>query len=207
MIMRSRLSVLPLTLLLASCSSLLNVQRTPFTTYSPRYAPAQAPSGARVDWQLAVDTPSSSSMLDSVRMLASPRPGELEVFPQARWRDPAPTLLRSLIIEGFERSGRIVGVGSATAGLGADYALATELRDFQLEVRDGAPRAVLRLQARLFDYASNRVVATQAFAQETPSAGTDAASAFAAFETALNTALPQLIDWTLREGDAARAKK
>lgn len=208
MIMRSRFFVLPLTLLLASCSSLLNVQRTPFTTYSPRYVPAQAANaGPRVDWQLAVDTPSSSGMLDSVRMLASPVPGELEVFPQARWRDPAPTLLRGLIIEGFERSGRIVGVGSATAGLGADYALATELRDFQLEVRDGAPRAVLRLQARLFDYASNRVVATQAFAQETPAAGADAANAFAAFEATLNAVIPQLIDWTLREGNAARTRK
>lgn len=207
MIVRSRLSVLPLTLLLASCSSLLNVQRTPFTTYSPRYAPAAENVGPRVDWQLAVDTPSSSSMLDSVRMLASPLPGELEVFPKARWRDPAPALLRSLIIEGFERSGRIVGVGSATAGLGADYALAVELRDFQLEVRDGTPRAAVRFQARLFDYASNRVVATRAFAQEVPAAGADAASAFTAFESALNATIPQLVDWTLHEGTAVRQHK
>lgn len=207
MIQRSRLLVLPLTLLLASCSSLLNVQRTPFTTYSPRYAPAEATAaGPRVDWQLAIDTPSASSMIDSVRILASPTPGELEVFPQARWRDPAPTLLRSLIVEGFERSGRIVGVGSTSAGLSADYALAIELRDFQLEIRDGAPRAAVRFQARLLGYARNRVVATQAFSQEAAAGGTDAASAFTAFQTALNAAIPQLIDWTLREGDAARAK-
>ncbi|MFC4821997.1 ABC-type transport auxiliary lipoprotein family protein [Dokdonella ginsengisoli] len=204
---RLRLSLLPLAFVLASCSSLLNVQRTPFTTYSPRYLAAAATQGGpRVDWQLVVDTPSSSGMLDSVRMLASPVAGELEVFPKARWRDPAPTLLRSLIIEGFESSGRIVGVGSATSGLGADYALAIELRDFQLEIRDGAPRAAVRFQARLFDYVSNRVVATQAFAQETPAAGSDAASAFAAFESGLNAVIPQLVDWTLREGGAARAK-
>lgn len=206
MSMRLRVSLLPLAFLLASCSSLLNVQRTPFTTYSPRYLAPAAQPGPRVDWQLVVDTPSSSSMVDSVRMLASPRPGELEVFPQARWRDPAPTLLRSLIIEAFESSGRIVGVGSATSGLGADYALAIELRDFQLEIRDGAPRAAVRLQARLFDYVSNRVVATRAFVQETPASGSDAASAFAAFESALNALIPSLVDWTLREGAAARAQ-
>jgi cholesterol transport system auxiliary component len=191
-------------LLLAGCSSLF-VQRTPFTIYSPRYT-AETPAGPQVGWQLAVETPLASDTLDTSRMLVMPTPGVLEVFPSARWRDPAPALLRSLIVQGFEASGRIVGVGSAASGLRADYALAIGLHDFQLEMRSGAPHAVVRFQAQLRDYASNRVLAARAFEAEAPAAGQDAASAFAAFETALNRIVPDLVAWTLREGEAAFAR-
>ena len=158
-----RVCLLLLPVLLAGCSSLLSVQRAPFTTYSPVYA-AKASPGPHVDWQLMVETPLASDTLDTARMLVMPTPGVIEVFPAARWRDPAPALLRSLVVQGFEGSGRIVGVGSAASGLHADLALAMDLRDFQLEVGSGGPHAAVRFQARLLDYATNRVLATRAFA-------------------------------------------
>ena len=152
------------TLLVASCSSLLNVQRQPFTTYSPSVgAAATTPVGARVDWQLIIETPLSSATLDTARMLVMPTPGVLEVFPGARWRDTTPALLRSLVVQGFENTGHIVGIGSTQSGLRADYALAIDLRDFQLEIHAGAGQAAVRFQASLLNYTSNRVLATQSF--------------------------------------------
>ena len=206
----NRLSIFPIALLMLTvggCSSLLNVQRQPFTTYSPTYHAAAGTSvGARVDWQLIIDTPLSSATLDTARMLVMPTPGVLEVFPGARWRDSTPALLRSLIIEGFESTGRIVGIGSAQSGLRADYALAIDLRDFQLEVHADGAQAVVRFQANLLDYTTNRVLATQSFSAQMPAAGTDAAHAFVAFQTSLDTVIPQLVEWTLREGNSARGK-
>jgi len=201
---RLRLSALAALLALGGCSSLFNVQRTPFTTYSPQLS-APAAKGAPVDWQLQVETPLASDTLDTARMLVSPSPGVLEVFPAARWRDPAPALLRSLVVQGFEDSGRIVGVGSAASGLHADYSLAIDLRDFQLELEGGA-HASVRFQARLSDYTSNRVLATKAFEASAPAAGNDAASAFRAFQSALDRLVPELVDWTLDEGAALRAR-
>lgn len=191
-------------LLLAGCSSLL-VQRTPFTTYSPRYT-AAAPAGPHVAWQLAVETPLASDTLDTSRILVMPMPGVIEVFPGARWRDPAPALLRSLVVQGFQDSGRIVGAGSAASGLRADFALAIGLHDFQLEMHSSGAQAAIRFQAQLLDYTSSRVLASRAFVAEAPAAGNDAASAFAAFETALNRVVPELVGWTLSEGQAAYAK-
>jgi len=200
---RLRLPALLLALPLAACSSLLNVQRTPFTIYSPKLAaPAQDATAARVDWQLAVETPLASDALDTVRIVVMPSPGVIEVYPGARWSDSAPALLRNLIVQGFEASHRITGVGSSASGLRADYALGIALHDFQLEMGGGA-HAVVRLQARLLDYTTNRVLAAQAFSVETPAQGSDAAAAFAAFEAALNQLVPQLVDWSLHEGEAA----
>lgn len=204
---RHRLCCLLLALPLAACSSLLNVQRTPFTIYAPQLAaPTTEPATGAVDWQLAVETPLASDALDTVRIVVMPSPGVIEVFPGARWRDAAPAMLRSLVVQGFQDSRRIVGVGSTVSGLHADYALGIDLRDFQLEMHDGAPRAVIRFQAKLLDYTTNRVLATQSFAEAVAAAGTDAASAFAAFEAALNRVIPTLVDWTLREGERAHGR-
>ncbi|MEO7432030.1 MAG: ABC-type transport auxiliary lipoprotein family protein [Dokdonella sp.] len=194
------------TLLTTACSSLLNVQRTPFTVYAPQVAPLTASTEPPVDWQLVIETPLASDTLDSARIAVMPTPGVLEVFPAARWRDSAPAMLRGLIVLGFETSHRIVGVGSSASGLRGDYSLAIELHDFQLEIRDGSAHAAVRLQARLLDYTTNRVLATRAFAQEAPAAGTDAASAFVAFQASLNALIPELVDWTLHEGSMARSR-
>ena len=65
---------------------------------------------------------------------------------------------------------------------------------------------MIRLQARLLDYTTNRVLAAHAFDIEAPAGGSDAAAAFTAFETALNQLVPQVVEWVLREGDAAGKK-
>ncbi|MDR2012360.1 MAG: ABC-type transport auxiliary lipoprotein family protein [Rhodanobacter sp.] len=200
------LLLLPI-LLLAGCSSLFNVQRTPLTIYSPHLsAPQNASAAARVTWQLEVETPLASNALDTTRILVMPTPGVLEVFPNARWRDAAPVLLRDLIVQGFQDSQRILGVGSTASGLRADYALGIDLSDFQLEIAAGTAHAAIRFQASLLDYATNRVLATRAFAADVPATSTNAASAFAAFQTALGTIVPEVVDWTLREGETAHAK-
>jgi cholesterol transport system auxiliary component len=138
-----------------------------------------------------------------------PRPAVIEIYPQARWRDPAPDLLRSLLVQAFDQDGRIGGVSATESGLNGDYSLAIELRDFQAELAGGEARAAIRLSAKLFDRRSNRIVASQAFSEESPAAGSDVASTVAAFEKALDQLLPRIVEWTVRAGqdhEHARAK-
>ncbi len=199
------LVAMALSLAMLGCSSLLKVSRQPFTIYSPQYSAVADASAPRVDWQLIVDTPLASDALDSSRIAVMPHPGVIEVLPGARWSDTAPALLRRLIIEGFEHSGRIVGVGSAASGMRADFALAIELRDFQLELTAAGAQARIGFQARLLDYSSNRVLASRAFDTHVAASGADAAGAFTAFQAALNEIVPMLVEWTLAEGTSAQA--
>lgn len=188
--------------LLASCASLTG-KTDPFAIYSPQLR-ATPGSGQPVDWQLAIDTPLASGAIDSTRIAIMPSPGVLQIYPAARWRDPAPALVRGLIVEGFERSGRILGVG-ATAGLRAEVGLTLELRAFQAEVGPDGARAVVRLQASLVDYSSNRVFAARSFEAITPAQSPAITAMFPAFEAALDQVVPQLVDWTLAEGQRQRA--
>jgi cholesterol transport system auxiliary component len=194
-------------LMLCACASLTG-KREPFTTYSPRYAPAPAPANAaRVDWQLAIDTPFAGDTIDTTRMLVMPTPGALETYKGGRWADSVPMLLRGLLIQAFQTSNRIAGVGAVASGLHGDYLLSVDLYDFETQYRDGSPHAVIRLNAKLIDETVNRVAVARTFEADAPVAGASAAEAAAAFEQALNTLLPDVVGWTLDQGQAIWSKQ
>ncbi len=192
--------------LLGGCAA-LSGKHGSFTVYAPRLAaPAAAANATPVDWQLVVETPRTSAALDTPRITVAPTPGVLEVYPEARWRDPVPQLLRSLVVQAFDDSGRLGGV-SGGDGLSAEYSLAIEVRDFQAELDGGTARAAIRFNAKLFDHRANRIVATRAFEATSPAASSDVASVVPAFETALGEVLPSLVAWTLAEGSRHQGAK
>lgn len=190
-----------MSLLLGACAA-LSGKHGSFAIYAPQLdMAAHARDNASVPWQLLVGTPQSSSTLDSARIAIMPSAGVLEVYADARWSDPAPTLLRNLVVRAFESDARVNGVSVVDAGLSGDYLLAINLHDFQIELADGTPRAVIRLSAKLYDRNSNRIVASQALSASAEAGSTDAASAASAFELAINELMPQLVEWTIAQGN------
>jgi cholesterol transport system auxiliary component len=200
-----RITTLVLLVLAGACASL--TKKEPFTTYSPRYTPPQAAAnGAPVRWQLSVDTPLASDAIDSTRMLVMPSPGALETYKGARWADTAPVLLRTALIEAFQSTMRIAGVGALSSGMHGDFLLAIDLYDFETQYASGSPRATIRLNAKLIDQSLNRVTAARTFEGGAPVSGATAAEASVAFEQALDELLPQIVAWALESGEAAWAK-
>ncbi len=200
----SRLLILGTSLLLGACAA-LSGKHDAYVVYAPQLhvsAVAQADSTTRIDWQLLIDTPHASDALDTRRIAIMTRPGVLEVYPNARWRDPAPAMLRSLIVQAFDQDGRIRGVSPVDAGLNGDFSLSIDLRDFQIELIDGSPRAAIRFTAKLFERRSNRIVASHSFSEESPAAGNEVASAADAFTRALDQLMPKVVTWTIEQGQA-----
>jgi cholesterol transport system auxiliary component len=190
-------------LLVGACASLTGTKEA-FTVYSPRYEPPSGmPSGKPVDWQLSVDTPLASDALDTSRMLVMPTPGALETYKNGRWADTPPMVLRGLLIEAFQQTGRIAGVGAVTSGLHADYLMTIDLYDFEVQYRDGAPHAMIRLNAKLGDASINRVRAAKMFAADEPVAGSTAGDAAAAFDRAIDALLADIVHWTIDQAESA----
>ncbi len=114
------LTAFGMSLLLGACAA-LSGKHGSFAIYAPQLdLSAHAQDNAGVPWQLLVDTPQSSGTLDTARIAVMPSPGVLEVYADARWGDPAPTLLRNLIVRAFETDARVNGVSAVDAGLGGD---------------------------------------------------------------------------------------
>lgn len=198
----SRVGALTLTLALLSGCAILGSDSS-YTIYAPQPTiPAPSDAGV-VSWQLQVQQPYAGEMLSTPNLLVMPSPSVYQVFSAARWRDAPPALVGTLLLQTFERSGRIVGVDRASSGVNTDFVLASELRDFEIELIGGAPRARVTLHAKLLGYADNRIVASRTFEATAPAAAQDAASASQAIEAALTQLLPQVRDWTFGAADQA----
>jgi len=189
-------------LLVGACASLTGSKES-FTVYSPRYEAPSNMQGKAVDWQLAIDTPLASDALDTSRMLVMPTPGALETYKDGRWADSAPLMLRGLLIEAFQETGRIAGVGALTSAIHADFTMTIDLYDFEVQYRDGGPHAVIRLNAQLNDSSINRVRAAKTFEADEPVSGTTAGDAAAAFDRAIDALLAGIVRWTIDQGEAA----
>ncbi len=160
-------------------------------------------TGDAVTWQLLVDVPNAADPVSSQRIVLKPGARAYGVFEKARWTDRAPELLQALLIEGFEDSGRVIGVGRMSSSVGGDIALIGELRAFEAEYPDeGQPFARITFSAKLVHYSSSRVLTARVFEQRVPSEGRDLPSVVAAFEQGVNAMVPEVVDWALSAGDA-----
>lgn len=190
-------------MMLTGCVSLLPETAPP----APRYqltaiAPAEVSNSARVSWSLMVDEPHSNHTIDTVRIPVATAPGKIEFLAGAEWADRAPRLVQSAIIESFENSGRILGVGDNSTLATSDFKLRTELRRVQLNVYSAEPRVEISVYARLINHDGD-IVAGRRF-DRTQSADKASPEQVA---NAMNAAFLSLFDditgWTFVEGNAA----
>lgn len=166
-----------------------------------------------VDWQLLVEKTTSSAGLDTPRIAVAYSAIELDYFARSNWTDRAPQMVQRLIVESFENSERIVGVGGDAIGLRSDFLLKTELREFQAEIRkkkdgsqDGLPRIRVRLNAKLVKMPQRIIVASKTFEKVVPAEEKSMKGIIIAFDEALGRTIKSVVIWTLTEGEAVRNK-
>lgn len=153
----------------------------------------------KVDWQLTVELPFADAGINTSRIATRKSEVTIEYFQGANWIDTAPRMVQTLLVESFENSNRIVGVGRQSAALRADYTLLMELREFQAEYKDGeiTPSAHVRLNAKLVRLPQRFIVGTKNsdFSIKAKSGGLS--ETVHAFDEALGKALKDIVEWTL----------
>lgn len=188
-------------LTLGGCENLIGPPEAPrIYRLDPVLPPPTA--AASVPWQLAVARPDTMHTLDTQR-IALGRGATMDYFADAEWNDTVPRLLQSLLVEAFEKSGRITAVAPESDGLRADYLLATDVRDFEAQYDEptGAPVATVDIEAKLLDARGNVVSSLEARRTARASANSVPA-AVAAFDEALGGALAQIVAWAITSAPA-----
>jgi cholesterol transport system auxiliary component len=157
--MRRRTFLLGGTLLLAGCNILPKVQ-DPTTLYTLTPKTTYPPGLPTVNWQLVVELPTAAAGIDSARIALSHNPFTLEYYAKAAWTDNAPGMIQSLLVESFERTGKIIAVGPESAGLRPDFILKTDLREFQAIYTgdDPVPTVLVRMSAKLVIMPQRKIV-------------------------------------------------
>lgn len=154
---------------------------------------------AAVGWQLGIETPTAPAGLSSARIAVTREPLTLEYYAGAQWVDDAPSMVQRLLIESFENSGRIVGVGRLAVALRSDYVLQPELREFQAEyVPDSkAPRVRVRVNVKLIKMPERRIVASETFERIMQAPDNRMPEIVKTFDQALGKVMRDLVVWTL----------
>lgn len=200
-----RLAVLACALLVAACASLTG-PRKDFTLYALD-PPMARGDGSPRDWQLLVEEPHTTELLDGFRLVVAPGGNELQVYEGARWTERTPAMLQGLWIRALEADGRLPGAARAGTGVRADLILASDLTRFQASYRGGLPTVELELHARLVDPRDRRIRGRRVFRADVAATGTGIAEVVAAFEAAVAQVGPALVEWVLRAGDEALAAR
>ena len=200
-----RRGILVLLLMLPGCADDLLGPSGPAPKLYTLVAPQAAASpGPTVTWQLLVDAPSATLALDSSRIAIAPAPNRIDYYADVAWADRAPAMLQEAILESFDRSGRIPAVQRQAGGLRADYVLALDLQNFEVDAAQASPAAHLRFTAKLVRMRDRSIVASHDFEADAPIRGAGFDAVTEAFEQGLGEVLPELVSWTLAEGDRGR---
>ncbi|MFT3808945.1 MAG: ABC-type transport auxiliary lipoprotein family protein [Micropepsaceae bacterium] len=160
-----------------------------------------------VGWQLVVEEPTTPNAINTDRIAIRPAQLEVQYFPGVKWTDRAPALVQTLLVESFENSGKIVGVGRRSIGLSGDYILTSELREFEaVSSAGGGANVVVRLVLKLVRQSSGGIIASTTASATIQAASDSVPDVVAAFDQALGKVLKQSVGWVLRQGAADRKR-
>ena len=156
----------------------------------------------KVVWQLELEVPFANAGLATTRIALLPNRTELEYYARASWTDRAPNMVQSLMVESFENSGRIVGVGRESVPLRADYLLMTDLREFQAEYfHGGLPKIHVSINAKLVRARDRTIIGSKNFSAKVDAEADRLDAIIGAFDEAAGKVFKRLVEWTLVTGE------
>ncbi|MBR3369114.1 MAG: membrane integrity-associated transporter subunit PqiC [Rhodobacteraceae bacterium] len=179
--------------------SALNQATTPLDAYdlqAPRNLPQAGRTLAR---SLSIEPPTTSGALDTDRILIRPNAVQSLYLPGVRWSEDTPQMVQTLLLRAFEDTGALSYVGRRPLGATGDFALISEITDFQAELgADGTSVTTrLRVTARMVRETDARVLARRSFTATAPARSNDTMDIVESFNTASDELITDLVRWGL----------
>lgn len=188
--------------LLAGCSTLQAIgdASTPLDIYDLR-APTGAPvaPGAPLARDVIIEVPTTSGVLNTDRILIRPDALQAQYLPDVRWGDEVPIMMQTLLLRTLENTGGLRFVGRRPIAGSGDFAIVTELVDFQAELAEDGEGAdvVIRMTSRIIRERDAQVIATRQFSTRAIAGSTDTRALVEAFDAASDQVLIEFANWTM----------
>lgn len=172
---------------------------TPLDVYELR-PPADIPARDRqLQRDVIVELPTTSGALETDRIMIRPNSLQAQYLPEVRWSEPTPVMVQTLMLRSIEATQGVRYVARLPLGASGDYAIVSELIDFQAELaEDGETAAVrLRLISRVVREADARIVASRTFTATAPATAPETQPLVEAFDAAAASLFPEFAAWVL----------
>lgn len=147
--------------------------------------------------QILVPEPTAVKMLDSEQVVVRVSPSELQYLSNSRWGDRLPRLIQSKLVQSFENSGRVGGVGKPGQGLAIDYQIVTDIRSFEVTT-SGSRVANVEMSAKILNDRNGSVRAQSVFKATSPVRGSENSDFVEALDRAFAKVGGDIVDWSLK---------
>ncbi|HUH48931.1 MAG TPA: ABC-type transport auxiliary lipoprotein family protein [Mycoplana sp.] len=177
---------------LASCGGAKAIN----DTFNLTSVPAVEGPSAR-NRQILVPEPSALKALGSDQVVVRPTSSEVQYLAKAQWSDSLPKLVQAKLVQAFETTGRVGGVGKPGEGLAIDYQVVTTLRSFEVRT-NGPATAVVEIFAKIVNDRNGTVRAQQVFRATAPVSGSGGPAFVAGLDAAFARVTADIVAWTLK---------
>jgi cholesterol transport system auxiliary component len=197
-----RLALATLLPWMASCGAIgaLGDAATPLEVFVLT-APADLPQrqGAPLARDVIVEEPTTGGALATERIMIQPDPLQAQYLPGVRWSEPAPLVVQTLMVRALDATQAFQYVGRRPLGAGGDFAIVSELVDFQAVLGPEGETAEVRVRmiARIVRERGVQVVASRTFTASAVAASLDDADLVTAFDAAAGRVISDFTVWTL----------
>lgn len=182
--------------LLAGCASLPGFSPPPLDTYELT-APAPSAAGRRLTrTQILVAEPSALKALDGQEIVIKTGPASVQYLSGAQWSDRLPRIVQARLVEAYQISERVGGVGKPGEGLAIDYQVIVDIRAFEIRV-DGPARAVVEFHVRVLDDRNGVVRASRTFTGNAAVSGSGNDAFVAALDRGFDSVATEIVDWSI----------
>ena len=184
---------------LSGCGAVSAVSRAsdPLDTYtlSP-LDPAEVRSGGA--GHLVVELPTSGGELATDRILIKISPVQAEYLPKARWSEPTPAMVQTLLVNSFLNRGGFRLVSRDGAGLRPDHTLMSEIQAFHAELTGPGLASVqirVLLQMTVIRELDGSITGTRRFGRTTAVTSDSTIALIASLDGAMQSVLDDVIGW------------
>lgn len=146
--------------------------------------------------QILVPQPSALKALDSEQIVIRPSASEIQYLAGAQWSDSLSKMVQAKLVQAFENTGRLGGVGKPGEGLAIDYQIVTDIRAFEVQTA-GADAAVVEISAKLLNDRNGTVRAQKVFRATVPVGGSGNPAFVKALDAAFAAVSADIVGWTL----------
>lgn len=140
---------------------------------------------------LKIVLPAASPGLDSVQIAVMQKNGEMSFISGREWAEPLPKLVQAQLVEAAEQAGLYANVVPDSQGVASHYSLMTDIREFALYQKEGAPEVHVRLVGRVVNPVTRTVLASVSATAHAPAGGEG--GVMAAFDTASSEAVKDVV--------------
>lgn len=190
------LGILLATIGLAGCSTVTVKQTFDLSTANLAVV-NQSSAVKRKPVQILIANPSALKALDGQDIMVQSNGASISYLKDSQWADRLPNLVQARLVQAFEDTRRLAGVGRPGDGLAINYQIISDIRVFGINSAQSPEKADVEIAVKILDDRTGNVRATQIFKAQSPVHGTGNDAYAQALEFAFSEATSQIVNWTL----------